>query len=303
VNRSKEEIWHMVKYVLDIDDELEIASWTKALLDLKSIQSKYGYPTAGIVKIDNEVFVDALIGAGLQSDGTLPGEYIFATIAGKHRIVRVGSELYKLLLKTIAEKKPNILLPIRTLEVGKVYVTKSGEMNLFLGFISTVYMKTILPKKVNLYYSTTYPLPKDAEPFSVKFTKVKLATLWLTLSEAYIKKIVATKQKTEIQKIIESLLEANIKTLIPWNFSIKKKHQHTSLFPDIHVEIPDNIIYIIKKIYVNKVQHMSEAQINQRTNNIGIQDVVRHYDAIFLERYSNMCNMSPFGLPPELVDL
>jgi hypothetical protein len=56
MSRSKEEIWHMVKYVLDIDDELEIASWTKALLDLKEIQSKYGYPTAAILEIDDEVF-------------------------------------------------------------------------------------------------------------------------------------------------------------------------------------------------------------------------------------------------------
>lgn len=56
MGRTKEEIWHMVKYVLDIDDELEIASWTKALLDLKRIQNKYGHPTSAILKIDNEVF-------------------------------------------------------------------------------------------------------------------------------------------------------------------------------------------------------------------------------------------------------
>lgn len=57
MEKTKSEIWHMIKYVLDIEDEMEIASWTKALLDLKEIQKKYGYPTSSILTIDDEVFI------------------------------------------------------------------------------------------------------------------------------------------------------------------------------------------------------------------------------------------------------
>lgn len=46
----------MVKYVLDTEDELEIASWTKALLDLKQIQEKLGYPTKELITIGEESF-------------------------------------------------------------------------------------------------------------------------------------------------------------------------------------------------------------------------------------------------------
>lgn len=53
---TKEQIWHMIKYVLEVEDELEIASWTKALLDLKELQKKVGHPTKALLTIDDEQF-------------------------------------------------------------------------------------------------------------------------------------------------------------------------------------------------------------------------------------------------------
>lgn len=55
-NRTKKEIWDMVKFVLDTEDELEIASWTKALLDLKEVQNKLGAPASSLITIGDETF-------------------------------------------------------------------------------------------------------------------------------------------------------------------------------------------------------------------------------------------------------
>lgn len=57
-NRSKEEIYNMLRYVLadkDVEDKNLLAEWTDVLFELHRIRQKFPRPTTKLIEVENEV--------------------------------------------------------------------------------------------------------------------------------------------------------------------------------------------------------------------------------------------------------
>lgn len=89
------------------------------------------------VDFREDVLMDTILKAGIDIGGILQGEYIWAKMRGQMRLVRVGSELHKLLLE-FEDKKHTKPVANKDLIVGGIYKGRQGNEAIFLGFGDTV---------------------------------------------------------------------------------------------------------------------------------------------------------------------
>jgi hypothetical protein len=88
------------------------------------------------VDIREDVVLDTVLQEGVEVGGILKGEFIWAKCGSQIKLVRKGSELYKLIAES--ESKINLkLIPKKKLEVGGVYRTKKKDTFIYLGNVNT----------------------------------------------------------------------------------------------------------------------------------------------------------------------
>jgi len=77
-----------------------------------------------------DCLLDSIFKTGIQINGLLPGEFIFARVGAQMKPVRVGSYLYD---KMVEATKYDETKPIEDLVVGGIYKNKRGDEAVFLG--------------------------------------------------------------------------------------------------------------------------------------------------------------------------
>ncbi len=89
------------------------------------------------VDLREDVLMDTMLQVGIQAGGLLLGEYVWAKMGSQMKLVRVGSELHRLLLEFQSKKD---IKPIgkTDLEVGGVYQTRKKQRAIFVGCVNTV---------------------------------------------------------------------------------------------------------------------------------------------------------------------
>ncbi len=91
-------------------------------------------PDGLYVDLREDTFLEAMLTYGIGVGGELPGQYVFAMMGSQMRLVRVGSDLHTALLSTTSRKK-TAAIGTKELKVGGVYRSKSGEIEVFCGFV------------------------------------------------------------------------------------------------------------------------------------------------------------------------
>jgi hypothetical protein len=98
------------------------------------------YPPNYLVDLRENVLLDIIYNAGINVGGKLNGEYVWSVNGSQMRLIRVGSADYKD-ITAFDEIRNAKRISIKDLKPGSIYIAKSGPPAIFLGFVSTVFMK------------------------------------------------------------------------------------------------------------------------------------------------------------------
>jgi len=104
-----------------------------------------------------DVLLETLLNAGCETGGELSGSYIWARVGSQMKLIRVDSVLHRqMILSTGRKTLKNI--PVKDLEVGRVYSQKAGQKLVFIGFCR------VQGKKHQVWFSL-YGYDKTESPY------------------------------------------------------------------------------------------------------------------------------------------
>jgi hypothetical protein len=278
----------------------------KRSVPMKAAPVEVLLPQGFIIQLQADVFLEALLQDGIDlKTQQLKSEFVFATINGSAKLIRVGSDLHKACLENMELKKlPKI--GTKTMSVGEVYETKAGKMGVFLGFVTTKYLKEAkAEKKGDIAYA---------------YSKCGFATLWY---EPYWYGGFETKAKRdECQKDFdEKYNKASFGRHV--NFKIGSSHSFVHKVKGFRIDVPDDVIFKIKRDACNisresltgwldgYPKHLEELKKNKPLpkNDIYSFASYRHnrsvwtppasYDIDQLAMRTKKTNMTVFGMEPE----
>jgi hypothetical protein len=125
------------------------------------------------VDMREDVLIDVMLTQSV-ADGILGGEFIWAKHGTQMRLVRIGSELHKLLAKS-NELKDKPKINKSDLEIGGIYRSRKGDHGIFLGYVNTTsfaklsnqssafsFRKTPIKKAMLFYEPPRHLKPTDA---------------------------------------------------------------------------------------------------------------------------------------------
>jgi len=224
-------------------------------------------PSGYLVKMSNEVLVNAILFGKVRDDRTLPGEFVFAIINNVLLPIQVGSGIHKAAIAKENKRKKVKIKPV-DLFVGQAYSTFGGNTAIFLGFVNTEVMKS----KTKRYTNITTIL-------EVKYKKKKLSTLWFKFD---IKDWLSNKNFTpeEIKEQIFERLNRNRDAL--YLFSCKDTYSFIEPINNFIVTLPEDIVFQVRRA----------AEKNLVASNY---EKFTPHGISYYEAYSRLCNMSLFG--------
>lgn len=260
-------------------------------------------PTGHSVSIPHDVLINSLLIDGIGADGKLNGEYIFAILNRRIKLIRVDTGIHRAVQKHIKNRarKP---MSVKEMTVGKVYKTAAGNTGLFLGFVTTETMVVDVPEGIKHYWNSRNEpdiSTKPVDPFSVRFLPQELASLWYPVRIFHW----SGKQTTE-DDLYQRFL-ANIRSEQWFNVTVNKSHSYVEEVSGYHLDFPFDVVTHIRTGVTKKAQETLERNMilrtNQHVNYIQSNwheahnppDAVRHYDAISIQYYAGLSNMSLFG--------
>lgn len=185
------------------------------------------------VDFRDDVLLDVLIEAGVKKGGVLNGEYVFARVGSQMKLVRIGSELYKKLTENTKRRKLG-KISNDDLKPGRVYLTKSGDEILFLGWISTVEFKTKKEKYNQNWYNGT------KEVFDKAIRVKKALLMWEGKPEDFLNQ-----------------LGEKVNDFHYFYLKIVKNHSFVET-SDKHIKIPTNVLEKVKQSLIVSRQNCKE---------------------------------------------
>lgn len=260
-------------------------------------------PTGHSVSIPHDVLINSLLIDGIGSNGMLNGEYVFAIVNRRIKLIRVETGIHKAIQKHI-KKRSHKPMSIKDMTVGKVYKTAAGNVGLFLGFVTTETMVVDVPDGIKRYWNSQNDpnlALKPVDPFTVRFLRQELASLWYPVR---VFKWLG-KQITEDELYQRFIFNFENK---PWvNIKVNKSHSYVEEVPGYHLDLPFDVVTHIRNCVSRKAQETIERHriirtnrhVSPRKNNwheaYNAPDHLRHYDAISIQDYAGLSNMSLFG--------
>lgn len=120
------------------------------------------------VDLREDVVLDAILKVGVDPGGILKGEYVWAKIGSQLKIIRIGSEIHRMILDYQTKK---VLKPVskKLLEIGGVYQNIKKVRVIFLGYVNTT----------NLLYDFD---SNQRDKFVYKFQDLKKEMLFYKMS-------------------------------------------------------------------------------------------------------------------------
>lgn len=173
------------------------------------------------VDLREDVLMDTMLKAGIKAGGILEGEFVWAKMGSQMRLVRVGSELHKLIIEFDSKKG---IRPIskKELEVGKIYQDRKKNKALFCGYVNTM---LLYGEKISWAFRDT-----NKCDFNFKKNIIKKAMLFYEIPAF-------EKQSTHLKEI------KNYKSN-PY-FKVKKTHTYIESIGEFNV--PNDILSILKE--------------------------------------------------------
>jgi hypothetical protein len=152
-----------------------------------------------------DVFIEALCEVGLKEPGVLAGEYVWAVLGSQTRLVRVGSELHKILAEKTQTKVVKAKVKVKSIKTselvaGGIYSTQGGTPYLYLG----AFRASSDPKKNHMWLSLSNTTELDVER-----AILNLGTYYGTYAISWVKsKAVHTLEGTVSAETVARALEA-----------------------------------------------------------------------------------------------
>lgn len=96
-----------------------------------------------------DVMMDTLLQVGVAPGGILQGEYIWAKFGSQLKLIRIGSEIYRLINEFEARSTIKHIEK-KDFEVGGVYRDKKKRTAIFIGYVNTIKYKDEACLKINV---------------------------------------------------------------------------------------------------------------------------------------------------------
>lgn len=173
-----------------------------------------------LINLDGDVLMDVLLQTGVAPGAILQGEFIWAKMKPGMKLVRVDSELHRLIQEFESKKD---LRPVgkRDLELGSIYQDKKKKKAIFLGYVNT----------------TAYVHNYSAKDFNFEKKFHKKSMLFFQIREF-----------EDLEKNLQKMIEANSS----YDFKIKKAHTYIEKIGK--VEVPDDLIESIRAKFYKEIR-------------------------------------------------
>lgn len=230
------------------------------------------------VDLREDVMMDTLLQVGIDPGGILKGEYIWAKMGAQTKLVRIGSELYRLLVE-FDSKKDFKSIGKNDLEIGGLYQDKRKNKAIFIGYINTVSFKSENGKESW----------KDTPKATFNFT------------QKVIKKSMLFYEFSSYESIDQNI---NMMNSDKRNYYFKIKRTHNYIEKIKQVDISTDIVQRLKNNYIENAKN----KILEYTGHRAPEDGHRQLNANELEDHivynSDFINISVYGDPmPKVFDI
>jgi hypothetical protein len=222
------------------------------------------------VDLREDVLMDTLLQSGVEPGGLLKGEYVWAKMGSQMKLVRVGSELHRLVVEFDSKKD---IKPVgkADLEVGGVYQDRKKNKAIFVGYVNTVVFKSLSDKP-------SYQRRGEKVTFDFKQTTIKKAMLFYELYDF-----------EKMEKNIKEMKKSER------DYSYKIKKSHTYIEKTDQVKIPDDIIEYLR----NKAVKEAKEKVLEYTGHRNPKDNYQRIDGPYLEEHiayaSDHLNLYPYN--------
>lgn len=232
----------------------------------KAIINKY------YVDLREDVLMDTILQSGIAAGGVLLGEYIWAKVSGQMKLVRMGSELHRLIAEFDSKKD---IKPIGKdeLEIGGVYQTRKKEKSIFLGYVNTIIFSIKGDEDSDRYSDTVIS-------FDLNHKTIKKAMLFYEVNDF-------------------DSLEKNVKDikLVDSQYRFKIKKSHNFIEKADQVEVPENIVSFlrtraqkqVKEYILEYTGHKEPEHFDNRFDSWGLRNQIIYE--------SDHLNLSEYGAP------
>lgn len=222
------------------------------------------------VDLREDVLMDTLLQTGIDPGGVLKGEYVWAKLGSQMKLVRVGSELHRLITEFDSKKD---IKPVgkKNLEVGGLYQDRKKNKAVFLGYVNTVKFQTVSAK-------SSYQRRGEKVTFEFKHTPVKKSLLFYTLNN---------------YETTEASLQKMTADNNSYYFKIKKSHTYIEKIND--VTLPEDMIVFLR----NRATTEAKEKILEYTGHRDPKPLHSRIEGPYLEEHiaytSEYLNLYPYG--------
>jgi len=180
------------------------------------------------IDLTDDVLMDTMLQTGVAPGGVLQGDFIWAKISTHIKLIRIGSELHRLVME-FEETKDAKPIGKRKLEVGGIYQDRKKNKAIFLGYVNTTLF--------NLKNKTPYYQRKDATfDFDQKF--VKKSMLFYTVNYG------------SLEENINNMLKPESN----YRFGIRKSHPYIEKVGHVDVD-PSSVVTFLREKAQKDVKH------------------------------------------------
>lgn len=184
------------------------------------------------VDLREDVLMDTLLQVGVAPGGILQGEYVWAKMGSQMKLVRVGSEVHRL-LNEFEQRSAVKSIGKKDLEVGGVYRDKKKSTAIFIGYVNTVKYKE--EKRPSVSWNS----PTEKATFNYETIAYKKAMLFY---EVY-----------DFEGIKKSVKEMSTKDS---SYQFKMKKSHTYIEKVDNVKLPDGLVEKLRTKAVTEIKKL-----------------------------------------------
>jgi hypothetical protein len=231
------------------------------------------------VDLREDVLMDTMLKVGIDSNGVLKGEFVWAKLGSQMKLVRVGSELHRLIMEFESKKD---IKPVgkSDLEVGGIYQDRKKNKAIFIGYVNTVGYKG---EKAPSYYDRD----KQKPTFAYETTSIKKGMLFY---EIY-----------GFETISKSVKEMTTKDS---NYQYKIVKSHSYIEKVDQCQLPNNLIEGLRSKALKQTKNYILEFTGHKDPQKNVQRVTDWYLTETIAHHSKHLNLCPYdGQQVELFDV
>lgn len=232
------------------------------------------------VDLREDVLVDTLLQSGVEVGGILKGEYIWAKMGSQMKLVRIGSELHRLIVEFDSKKD---IKPVgkKDLEIGGIYQDRKKNRAIFIGYVNTTLFTSINKKNLTYYEKRNRKATFD---FSIK--QIKKSLLFYSLYDY-----------TPLEDSLKKMKHSDN----TYSYDITKTHTYIEKVGQ--AVIPNGIIQFLRDKAVKDAKNKVLEYTGHNAPKVGYQKIDDSYLEEHIEYNSRHLNLCPYGETVEPFDV